>query len=133
MATWKMVCEILGELPGTAQDPPDRMPAIRMRGKLLAYMPSTERSRPAHFGGDDVLVVRTDHHERAALIEEDPDTFAVTPHYQTSPAVLIRLARVQSDRLGALLVDAWRMAAPTRLVRQVEERERSSHTTGPGA
>ena len=121
MATWKMVCEILGGLPGTAQDSPDGMPAVRVRGKLLAYMPSTERSRPAHFEGDDVLVVRTDFHERAALIQEDPQTFAVTPHYETYPGVLVRLATVPPDQLRELLLDAWRMVAPKRLVRQMEE------------
>ena len=121
MATWKMVCELLGQLPGTVEDPPDRMPAVRVRGKMLAYMPKNGRSQPAHFGSDEVLVVRSDFHERAALIQEDPETFAVTPHYETYPGVLIRLATVRPDQLRELLIDAWRMVAPKRAVREFEQ------------
>lgn len=121
MATWGTVWEVLGELPGTVQDPSDQMPAVRVGGKLVAYMPDNRRSRPVHFGSDEVLVVRTDFHERAALIEEDPETFAVTPHYQTYRGVLVRLDTVPDDQLRGLLIDAWRMVAPKRLVRDLEK------------
>jgi hypothetical protein len=94
------------------------MPAVRVGGKLVAYLPGTERSRPPHFGNDEVLVVRTDFDERAALIHEDPNTFAVTPHYQTYRGVLVRLSTVRSDQLRELLIDSWRMVAPRRLVRK---------------
>jgi hypothetical protein len=116
-----MVCAILDELPGAVRDPPGGMPAVRVRGKLVAYMPDTERSRPEHFGTDEVLVIRTDFDERAALIDEDPDTFAVTPHYATYPGVLVRLARVAPDVLSELLVEAWRVTAPKRVVREFDE------------
>ena len=121
MATWETVRNILEDLPGTTFDPPDRMPAVRVNGKLVAYMPDTERSRPEHFGGDDVLVIRTDFHEREALIQEDAETFAVTPHYRTYPGVLVRIAVVSDDQLRELLLDAWRMVAPKRLVRELGE------------
>jgi len=120
VATWETVWQILGELPGTEQDPPDRMPAVRVGGKLVAFMPDTERSRPERFGGDEVLVIRTDFHERAALIQEDPETFAVTPHYESYRGVLVRLARISDDVLRELLIEAWRMVASKRLVRELE-------------
>jgi hypothetical protein len=122
VATWKTVCDVLAALPGTALDPPDRMPAIRVAGKLVAYMPSTARSQPPHFGGDEVLVVRTAFDERAALIQEDPRTFAVTPHYETYPGVLVRLSTVPQDHLRELLIEAWRMVAPKRLVHELDGR-----------
>jgi hypothetical protein len=55
------------------------------------------------------------------LIREDPDTFAVTPHYEIYRGVLIRLAQVREDQLRELLIDAWRMVAPKRLVRELDE------------
>lgn len=97
------------------------MPAVRVDGKLVAYMPDTERSRPPHFGDDEVLVVRTDFDERAALIHEDPDTFAVTPHYESYRGVLIRLATVRPDQLRELLIEAWRLIAPKRLVNELDQ------------
>lgn len=121
MATWEMVCEMLGELPGTVLDPLDRMPAVRVGGKLVAYMPGNSRSQPPHFGTDEALVIRTDHHERAALIAEDPSTFAVTPHYETYPGVLVRLTTVPGDQLRELLIEAWRIVAPKRLVRELDD------------
>jgi hypothetical protein len=40
-----------------------------------------------------------DFDERAALIHEDPETFAVTPHYERYPGVLVRLPTVPQDHL----------------------------------
>jgi hypothetical protein len=68
-----------------------------------------------------VLVIRVDYDERAALIHEDPYTFAVTPHYQSYRGVLVRSATIQPDQLRELLTDAWRMVAPTRLIREVDQ------------
>ncbi len=126
MATWETVCAILRELPGTAEDPPDGMPAVRFDRTLIAYMPETERSRPPQFGDDEVLVIRTEFDERAALIHEDPDTFAVTPHYEGYRGVLVRLANVPEDQLRELLIDAWRLVAPKRVVREFERRAEGS-------
>jgi hypothetical protein len=120
VATWGQVCEVLLALPGTALDPPGDRRGIRVLGKPVAYMPANERSQPPEFEGDEVLVVRTDYGERAALIEEDPAVFAFTPHYESYPGVLIRLPRVDDEQLRELLVDAWRMVAPKRLVRELD-------------
>jgi hypothetical protein len=123
MATWDHVRAILGELPGTEEDPPFQMPAVRVRGKLVAYLPGNARSRPEEAGpGEDFLVVRIPYHERAALLEEDPETFFVTPHYQKYPGVLVRMATVPPDQLRELLIDAWRLVAPKRLVRELDDR-----------
>jgi hypothetical protein len=120
VATWDQVCDVLLALPGTAVDPPGDRRGIRVVGKAVAYMPENERSQPPAFDGDEVLVVRTDFDERAALIEQDPSVFAFTPHYETYPGVLIRLSRVDDMQLHELLVDAWRMVAPKRLVRELD-------------
>jgi hypothetical protein len=117
MANWAMVCELAADLPGTEQDPPGRMRALRVAGKLLAFMPRNERSQPEQFGSDEVLCVRTEYPTRAALIGEDPDRYAVTPHYEAYPGVLVRLGAVSRDELRELLTDGWRIVAPKRLVK----------------
>jgi hypothetical protein len=123
MATWATVWKVLEALPGTEQGLLHDNPAVRVRGKLVAYLPNNRRSRPDHAADhEEFLVVKTDFAERAALLEEDPETFFVTPHYESYPAVLVRLATVQPDQLQELLTDAWRRVAPKRLVRELDER-----------
>jgi hypothetical protein len=122
MATWEMVWELLGELPGTEQGLLHHNPAVRVRGKLVAFLPNNSRSRPAHAADHkEFLVVRTDFGERGALLAEDPETFFVTPHYENYPGVLVRLATVRPDQLRELLTEAWRLVAPKRLVRDLDE------------
>src|SRR6266700_5090273 len=48
VATWETVCDLLGALPGTEQGLLHDNPALRVRGKLVAYLPNNSRSRPAH-------------------------------------------------------------------------------------
>jgi hypothetical protein len=45
----------------------------------------------------------------------------VTPRYQTYPGVIVRLATVQPDHLRNLLTEAWRLVAPKRLVRELDQ------------
>jgi hypothetical protein len=122
VATWETVWEVLGALPGTEQGRLHDNPAVRVRGKLVAYLPNNSRSRPAHAADhEEFLVVKTDFAERAALLEEDPETFFVTPHYQDYPGVIVRLATVRPDQLRELLTEAWRLVAPRRLLRQLDQ------------
>jgi hypothetical protein len=108
MATWETVWEVLEALPGTEQGLLHENPAVRVRGKLVTYLPDNARSRPAGFPDhEEFLVVRCDLGERAALLAEDPTTFFVTPHYETYPGVIVRLATVQPDQLRELLTEAW--------------------------
>lgn len=50
------------------------------------------------------------------LIQADPETFYVTPHYQDYEMVLINLFRVRWDAMPDILERAWRMVAPKRLI-----------------
>ena len=59
----------------------------------------------------DVLVVRMDFEQRAALMEADPETYFITDHYLNYEWILVRLDRVDPDALRDLLRGAWRSAA----------------------
>ena len=65
----------------------------------------------------DVFAVRVaNEEEKQVLIASDPAKFFTEPHYNGYPAVLVRLAEIDSDELTELLMDAWRIAAPRKLV-----------------
>jgi hypothetical protein len=80
----------------------------------------------------DVLAVRVvDAAEKEALLASDPDVFFTEPHYNGFPAVLVRLANVSLEQLEELLVDAWRVQAPRKLVQAWEaQRDTPSPPTG---
>ena len=46
------------------------------------------------------------------VAEIKSDIFFTTPEYDGSPLVMLRLAEVDVERLGELVIDAWRMRAP---------------------
>jgi hypothetical protein len=84
-------------LPGVAESTAYGFPALKVHGKLLACMPSHRSAEPAS------LVVRVDFEDRADLLAEAPDVYYLTDHYVGYTAVLVRLARVNSDMLRDLL------------------------------
>jgi len=61
----------------------------------------------------DVAVLYVgDEAEKQALLLGEPELFFTTPSYDGLPLVMLRLARVDVDRLRELVTDAWRMRAP---------------------
>jgi hypothetical protein len=93
-------------LPGVEEGLCYGTPAFRVRGKFL--------SRLKEDGG--TLVVKTDFDTQEALMAADPETFFLTDHYRGYPCILVRLSSVHSEDLRRLLEEAWRKAAPKRLV-----------------
>ena len=61
-----------------------------------------------------------DEAEKQALLKGEPDLFFTAPGYEDWPLVMLRLDAVDLDRLGELVVDAWRMRAPADLVGDLE-------------
>ncbi|MBV9291420.1 MAG: hypothetical protein JO222_03135, partial [Frankiales bacterium] len=56
-----------------------------------------------------------DEAEKQALVLGEPDLFFTTSSYNGWPLVMLRLDRVDVDRLRELVTDAWRMRAPAEL------------------
>jgi hypothetical protein len=72
----------------------------------------------------DVFGVRVSgEEEKAALIAAEPGKFFTEPHYNGYPAVLVRLDAIENDELAELLTDAWRCAAPRRLVAEFDAKD----------
>ena len=121
-ATWTTVCEIVGALPGTALDADDHdHPAWRVRKAVLVRhnprlrVPDEEAIRLAR---GELVSLRIDRRDREALLQEDAGTFFITPHWESSPSVLVWLTTVDPVELRELLVDAWRLLAPKGVVRE---------------
>jgi hypothetical protein len=64
-----------------------------------------------------VLAVRCALERKEMLSDAAPDRFFDDDHYRGYPAVLVRLDVVDEEELADLLLEAWRLMAPTRLTR----------------
>lgn len=84
-------------LPGVEYSATHSVPALKVQGKLLAWIPVNRSAEP------DSLVVRVDFDDRADLLAEQPDVYYVTDHYVGYNAVLVRFSRVSHDVLRDLL------------------------------
>lgn len=68
------------------------------------------------------LVVKVSFFERKYLLEAEPEVFHLTGRYREYPVVLARLAAIRPERLREVLEDAWRLAAPARLVAEYDRK-----------
>jgi len=84
-------------LPGVEESTAYGSPALKVRGKLLACVPTHHSAEPGS------LMVRVDFDDRAELLAAAPDVYYVTDHYLGYSAVLVRLSRVTQDVLRDLL------------------------------
>lgn len=70
---------------------------------------------------DDLLVIRVaSEADKLALVEDESTPFFTTPHFNGYDAVLVqqsRLGEITREELVEVLTDAWRVAAPKRLVK----------------
>lgn len=56
--------------------------------------------------------------EKFALIDEDPEVFFTTSHFDGYSSVLVRLDRIDRARLVELVESAWAVVAPEREVKR---------------
>jgi hypothetical protein len=70
---------------------------VRVRGHWIV-----NESREA-----DALALALDLETLAFLMETEPETYFQTPHYQGWPAVLVRYAVADDDRLREQIEKAW--------------------------
>ena len=81
------------------------------RGFVWSY-PERLPGRPRRIRTDVAVLFVGDEEEKQALLLGEPDLFFTAPGYENAALVLLRLDRVEVDRLAELVTDAWRMRAP---------------------
>jgi hypothetical protein len=122
LATWETVCEIVGMLPGTELET-DRQgrPTWRVDGRPIARrFPQLRVPDEAALleARGEVLAIGVEPALREALLQQDPETFFVTPMWASRHAVLIWLNSIAVDELRELIVEAWQTRASKARVRR---------------
>jgi hypothetical protein len=105
--TWDEVTALASEFPGVEVSTSYGTPSLKARGKFLTRLRSED---------DSLVFVDVPMDERDLLIEAEPKTFHITPHYEGYPTVLARLASVDAVTVRRMLERRWRNVAPKRLV-----------------
>ena len=120
MADQSDVRRIALSLPETSEEKGRFAFSVRSKGKqkgiVWAWLERIEPKK-ARVPSADVIAIRVaDKSEKEMLLASDDATFFTEPHYNGYPAVLVRLDEIENDELAELLTDAWRCAAPRKLV-----------------
>ena len=103
--TWAGVVELAKRFPGVEEGVSYGTPSLHVRKSFLARFKEDGAT----------MVLRIPMEERDVLLAMDPETFFITDHYRSYPAILVRLERVRVDVLGDVLEKAWRRRAPKSL------------------
>ena len=120
MAAWDDVRELALGLPETAERLSRGLRQWRVKDKLFVWERPLRRSDLEALGPKapegPILGARVEHEvAKQALIQDDPDVFFTTPHFDGYPAVLVRLDRIPREGLEEVVVEAWLVRAPKRL------------------
>jgi hypothetical protein len=99
-------------------------PALKMRGKLLACVPTNKSAEV------NSIVVRIDLERRAQLLRQQPEVFYITDHYAPHPTVLVRLSKITRTDLKELLHEAcdFASAEPKKAVRSSRRSKPAART-----
>jgi hypothetical protein len=97
IAGWETVVAMAETLPGAERSTSYGRPALKVRGKAFA----------ASGKQDDHFVLLIDVDTVDMLMETEPDVFFQTDHYRGWPAVLVRYAAADRERVRALVEQAW--------------------------
>ena len=99
-------------LPEVAEKPSYGTPGFRVKDTLFARI---------HQDGGVLVLWTADMVEKESFIASEPAVFFTTPHYDGYVHVLVRLDRVDEERLAELLEMAWRVRAPAKVRAQLGE------------
>ncbi|HZA01181.1 MAG TPA: MmcQ/YjbR family DNA-binding protein [Hyphomicrobiaceae bacterium] len=105
-------------LPGIEETTSWGEPTLKAHGKLWVWWSPHE----------DAPVFKVPLDEREILIEAEPETFFVTPHYKGHPMVLVRPERLEPEWAKANLIRTWRAQAPNRVLRAYDDGRADSLT-----
>jgi hypothetical protein len=84
---------------------------FRVRSKI--FMMFSEEERHAW--------VKSTHDEQRALVAQDADTFFVPPYVGPSGWIGVVIHSVDRDEMEELVIEAWRLTAPKRLLAAFDE------------
>jgi hypothetical protein len=120
MATWDDVREIALALPETDERPSHGNAFWRVKGKGFVWerpLRGTDLKALGDAAPDGpILGVRVEHlGAKEALIQDDPELYFTTPHFDGYAAVLVRLEQIDLEELREIVVEAWLCRSPRKL------------------
>jgi hypothetical protein len=123
MANWDDVRRIALALPQSSEGITRGNTTWLVKDRLFVWERPLRASDLRALGDDapvgPILGARVEHlGAKEALLADDPHVFFTTPHFDGSPAVLVRLDAIDLGELEELIVDAWLARAPKRLAQQ---------------
>jgi hypothetical protein len=121
---FEMVRNIGLRLPGVEEGTAYGLPALKVKGKLLACVPANLSAE------SDSLVIRMNLDDRAELLAGAPDVYYLTDHYVDYEAVLVRLARVNPDVLRDLLGMAYKFVTGGKVNRSPRQKRQKRPPAG---
>src|SRR5581483_1892030 len=107
MVTEGDIRQVALSLPGSIEKPYNRLPSFRVRGTLFLRI---------HELPDAFFIRCAGLEDRDELLQAEPGTFFITPHYGGYPGVLVRLSRVGLEEMAELVTESWRLCAPKRML-----------------
>ena len=113
MATDDDVRRIALALPHVEEIPSDGFDfRVGNKGFVWSY-PERVPGRRRVIRTDIAVLYVGDEAEKQALLLGQPELFFTTRSYDGLPLVMLRLDRIEPAQLEELILDAWRMRAPT--------------------
>ena len=94
--------------PGAEEGTSYGMPAFKVRGKFFTRVRRDD---------DSAVLMDVSFDERDMLLEVEPQTFHITPHYKDYPSVLARLATLDPAQLRGFLDRRWRKLATKTMIK----------------
>jgi hypothetical protein len=95
------------------------------KGFVWSYL-ERRPGQPRLIRTDIAVLYVGDEAEKQALLLGEPGVFFTVPGYDGLPLVMLRLAKVDVERLRELVTDAWRMRAPAALLGDLDAADRPS-------
>ena len=86
-------------------------PAFKVNGKFFTRLRREDKS---------VVLTGVSFDEREMLMEAEPATFHITPHYKDYPSVLARIETLHPGSFRNFLERKWREIAPKKLVKEYD-------------
>lgn len=123
MADWEDVRRIASGLPETTEETSRDHAAWVVKKKYFVWQRPLRRTDLIALGDSapegPILGARVEHEiAKEALIQDNPDVFFTTPHFDGYPAILVQLDNITVEDLEEVIVEAWLCRAPKRLAQQ---------------
>ncbi|HEY9218572.1 MAG TPA: MmcQ/YjbR family DNA-binding protein [Phenylobacterium sp.] len=103
------VRQLVLSFPETEEGMSYGRPSFKVKGKFFTRIRAED---------DSLVLLEVPFDEREMLMEVDPETFHITPHYKDYPSVLARIESLDPGSLRNFLERRWRKVVPKKLQRE---------------